>query len=145
MPPTIAKPSLEQQKVGFRPLISSAISRVPSQLAGWGRFAGAHTAPYRTAEQTCSLFQDTPITTKVQSHLGKIARHSGAAPRVVILAQPRESSFWRSQNLRSCSFPCPCSSEGTQGFSPGPFSRKIIPPKTSAKSLVKPLSPPKSL
>jgi hypothetical protein len=30
-------------------------------------FAGAHTAPYRTAEQTCSLFQDTPITTKVQS------------------------------------------------------------------------------
>jgi hypothetical protein len=47
---------LEQQKVGFRPLISSAIS------------AGAHTAPCRTAEQTCSLFQDTPKTMKIQSH-----------------------------------------------------------------------------
>jgi hypothetical protein len=68
MPQSIAKPSLEQQKVGFRPLISSAISRVPGQRAGWGRFAGAHTAPYRTAEQTCSLFQDTPKTMEIQFH-----------------------------------------------------------------------------
>ena len=52
--------------MGFRPRISSAISRIPNQLADWGRFAGAHTAAYRTAEQTCSLFQHTPITGKYQ-------------------------------------------------------------------------------
>jgi hypothetical protein len=94
MPPRFVKPSLEQQKVGFRPLISSAIlPGSPTGFLVWGRFAGAHTAPYRTAEQTCSLFQDTPKTMNIQSHsVGRLnsidvnqivcPRHLGRKPRI---------------------------------------------------------------
>jgi hypothetical protein len=52
-----SKPSLEQQKVGSRPLISSAIS------------AGAYTAPAKTTEQTRLLFQHTPLRGEIQFHL----------------------------------------------------------------------------
>ena len=126
MSPMIAKSSLEQQKVGFRPLISSAISRVPAQLAGWGRFAGAHTATYRTAEQTCSLFQHTPIAGIIQSRCpnrtskphprrsghssnrGRIWLQSCKPNRIktgsfVVVPLP-PSSFWQLSGRSSCAF-----------------------------------------
>jgi hypothetical protein len=57
MPPRFAKPSLEQQKVGFRPLISSAICRSPNQLAG----AGLPVRTRRLAEQRNKLVRPYKI------------------------------------------------------------------------------------
>jgi hypothetical protein len=63
-------------------------------------------------------------------------RPSAQPPEVIILAQPQESSFWRSQNLRICF----CSAAALQENRFNPFRINVLSGATRAKAACSPIT-----